>query len=85
MEVLVSILSGKFLCDKVSYSCISEPTTIFNCHCKDCRKAIGSVFGTHLFFTKNNVIIIGELSFFMHISDSWGIMIFFSLLWIINN
>ena len=30
-------------------------TAIFNCHCKDCRKATGSVFGTNLFFSENNV------------------------------
>ena len=48
----MSILSGKCLCNKVSYSCNAEPTSIFNCHCKDCRKATGSVFRMNLFFSK---------------------------------
>ena len=74
MEVLVSILSGKCLCNKVSYTCNAEPTAIFNCHCKDCRKATGSVFGTNLFFFENNVEINGDLSIFKHISDSGSIM-----------
>ena len=74
MEVLVSILSGKCLCNKVSYSCNAEPTAIFNCHCKDCRKATGSVFGTNLFFSENNVEINGKLSSFKHISDSGSTM-----------
>ena len=70
----MSILSGKCLCSKVSYICYSEPTAIFNCHCKDCRKATGSVFGTNLFFFENNVEINGDLSIFKHISDSGSIM-----------
>ena len=74
MEVLVSILSGNCLCNKVSYSCNAEPTAIFNCHCKDCRKATGSVFGTNLFFSENNVEINGELSSFKHISDTGSTM-----------
>ena len=75
MEVIVSILSGKCLCNKVSYSCNSEPTAIFGyCHCKDCRKATGSVFGTNLFFSENNVEINGKLSSFKHISDTGSTM-----------
>ena len=57
MEVLVSILSGKCICNKVSYSCNAEPIAIFNCHCKDCRKTTESVFGKNLFFSENNVEI----------------------------
>ena len=68
MEVLVSILSGKCLCNKVSYSCNTEPIAIFNCHYKDYRKSTESVFGTNLFFSKNNVEINGKLSSFKHIS-----------------
>ncbi len=64
MEVLVSILSGKCLCNKVSYSCNTEPIAIFNYHCKDCCKATGSIFGIKLFFSENNDEINGKLSSF---------------------
>ena len=64
MEVLVSILSGKCLCNKVSYSCNTEPIAIFNYHCKDRRKATGSIFGIKLFFSENNDEINGKLSSF---------------------
>ena len=70
----MSILSGKCLCNKVTYSCSTEPFAIFNCHCNDCRKATGSVFGTNLFFSENNVEINGKLSSFKHISDSGSTM-----------
>ena len=64
MEVLVSILSGKCLCNKVSYSYNAEPTSTFNCNCKDCYKATRSVFRSNLFFSENNVEINGKLSSF---------------------
>ena len=51
MEVLVSILFGKCLCNKVSYSYNAEPTAIFHCNCKDCYKATRSVFRSNLFFS----------------------------------
>ena len=70
----MSILSGKYLCNKISYTCNAEPTAIFNCHCKDCHKANGSVFGTNLFFSEKNVKINGNLSIFTHISDSGSTM-----------
>ena len=70
----MSILSGKCLCNKVTYSCNTEPIAIFNCHCNDCRKATGSVFGTNLFFSENNVEVNGKLSSFKHISDSGSTM-----------
>ena len=70
----MSILSEKCLCNKVTYSCNTEPIAIFNCHCNDCRKATGSVFGTNLFFSENYVEINGKLSSFKHISDSGSTM-----------
>ena len=70
----MSILSGKCLFNKVTYSCSTEPFAIFNCHCNDCRKATGSVFGTNLFFSENNVEINGKLSSFKHISDNISTM-----------
>lgn len=66
--------SGKCLCGKVSYNCHAEPNAIFNCHCEDCRRATGSVFGTNLFVTKDEVEIFGEISFYTHTSDSGSTM-----------
>ena len=66
----MSILSGKCLCGKVSYKCHAEPLTIFNCHCEDCRRATGSVFGTNLFVPEDKVEIIGEVTSYSHTSDS---------------
>jgi hypothetical protein len=66
----MSIISGKCLCGKVSYNCDTAPKAIFNCHCEDCRRATGSVFGTNLFVPINELKIFGELSSYSHNSDS---------------
>ena len=70
----MSVFSGKCLCGKVSYSCSSEPNAIFNCHCDDCRRATGSVFGTNLFVSERTVEISGKISTYTHIADSGSTM-----------
>lgn len=70
----MSVFSGKCLCGNVSYQCHSEPKAIFNCHCEDCRRATGSVFGTNLFVPEAEVEISGEVSSYSHISDSGSTM-----------
>lgn len=70
----MSVFSGKCLCGNVSYQCHSEPKAIFNCHCEDCRRATGSVFGTNLFVSESEVEISGEVSSYSHISDSGSTM-----------
>ena len=68
------IFSGKCLCGKVNYNCYAKPKAIFNCHCVDCRRATGSVFGTNLFVPEEEVKICGKLSSYTHKSDSGSTM-----------
>ena len=68
------IFSGNCLCGKVNYKCYVEPKYIFNCHCEDCRRATGSVFGTNLFVPEDEVKISGNLSSYSHRSDSGSTM-----------
>ena len=70
----MSVFSGKCLCGKVTYTCNTEPKTIFNCHCEDCRRATGSVFGTNLFVPEDKVEIFGKVSSYSHTSDSGSTM-----------
>ena len=68
------IFSGNCLCGRVtggSEMCIRDR---FNCHCVDCRRATGSVFGTNLFVPEEEVKISGKLSFYTHKSDSGSTM-----------
>jgi hypothetical protein len=68
------VFSGKCLCGKVTYNCHAEPKAIFNCHCEDCRRATGSVFGTNFFVPEDKVEIFGEVSSYLHTSDSGSTM-----------
>jgi len=70
----MSVFSGKCLCGKVTYKCNIEPKAIFNCHCEDCRRATGSVFGTNLFVPEAEVQIFGKVSSYSHTSDSGSTM-----------
>ena len=66
----MSIFSGKCLCGEVTYECHVEPKAIYNCHCEDCRRATGSVFGTNLFVPEDQVKIFGKVSTYSHQADS---------------
>ena len=70
----MSIFSGKCLCGRVIYKCHAEPTAIFNCHCEDCRRATGSVFGTNFFVPEDELEIFGEISSYSHHADSGNTM-----------
>ena len=70
----MSVFSGKCLCGNVTYKCHDEPTVIFNCHCEDCRRATGSVFGTSLFVPEDELEIFGEVSSYSHTADSGSTM-----------
>jgi hypothetical protein len=62
------------LCGNVTYKCHAEPTVIFNCHCEDCRRATGSVFGTNFFVPEDELEIFGEVSSYSHTADSGSAM-----------
>ena len=68
------VFSGSCLCGRVSYKCYATPDRIVNCHCEDCRRATGSVFGTNLFVPEDEVEISGEVSSYSHTADSGNSM-----------
>ena len=70
----MSVFSGKCLCGDITYKCHAEPTVIFNCHCEDCRRATGSVFGTNFFVPEDELEIFGEVSSYSHTADSGSAM-----------
>ena len=61
---------GSCLCRTITYEVKSDPITVLNCHCEDCRKATGSVFGTNLFVDNEAVTSKGTLTQFNHTADS---------------
>ena len=70
----MAVFSGKCLCGDITYKCHAEPSVIFNCHCEDCRRATGSVFGTNFFVPEDELEIFGEVSSYSHTADSGSTM-----------
>ena len=70
----MSVFSGKCLCGDITYKCHAGPSVIFNCHCEDCRRATGSVFGTNFFVPEDELEIFGEVSSYSHTADSGSVM-----------
>ena len=65
---------GKCLCGRVSYKSHAKPTLILNCHCEDCRRSTGAVYGTNVMVAEDQVEIHGEVSTFNHKAKSGNIM-----------
>lgn len=66
--------SGKCLCGQVSFKSHAEPVLILNCHCEDCRRSTGAVYGTNVMVAEDQVEIHGEVSTFNHKAKSGNIM-----------
>lgn len=66
--------TGKCLCGRVSYKSHAKPTLILNCHCEDCRRSTGAVYGTNVMVAEDKVEIHGEVSTFNHKAKSGNIM-----------
>ena len=50
---------GKCLCGTVTWELEGEPFQAFNCHCKLCRKAHGTAFGTYWFMLPDQIRLTG--------------------------
>ncbi|WP_390915511.1 GFA family protein [Pseudosulfitobacter sp. SM2401] len=66
--------TGICLCGSVKYTCEITPSLIMNCHCSDCRKAMGSIHGTTMFVPEETVKIDGYPRSYSHSSDSGSSM-----------
>jgi len=67
--MIKKVLTGQCLCGLITCTATGDPASTVNCHCSDCRRATGAVFGTVLYFQKEKVQIIGAFSGYDHVSD----------------
>ena len=70
----MSGFTGKCLCGAVSYSSAEDPIVAINCHCEDCRRSTGAVFGTNVMVPEDKVKISGEIKRYQHTADSGNTM-----------
>lgn len=47
-------------CGEVQLRCAGEPAKVSMCHCLDCQRRSGSPFSVAVFFTRDQVEILGE-------------------------
>ena len=82
-DIIFDSVQGELLCpffpENVCVAMLLTNATlnllsIFNCHCEDCRRATGSVFGTNFFVPEDELEIFGEVSSYSHTADSGSTM-----------
>ncbi len=57
-------------CNLVTIRCKGEPVRTSVCHCFECQKRTGSVFGVQARFAAQNTALNGEVSSYTRIADS---------------
>jgi hypothetical protein len=57
-------------CGRLRVTAYGEPVRISMCHCLECQKRTGSVFGAQAWFESADVQVSGEASEFERIADS---------------
>ena len=66
--------SGRCLCGLVRFECGAEPEFQVCCHCEDCRRAGGGVYGSFVFVSGEALQITGEMRSYEHESDQGNTM-----------
>ena len=67
-------ISGRCLCGSVRFNCCAEPIFQGSCHCDDCRRSSGSLYGSFVFVLAETVTITGQTHSYQHKSDRGSTM-----------
>ena len=59
-------------CEQLKLSCVGEPIRAAVCHCYECQKRTGSVFGVQCRYHRDQVEISGECRRYVRTGDSGG-------------
>lgn len=59
-------------CGQLTVTCAGEPVRHSLCHCLDCQRRTGSVFGVQVRFPDDKVVIKGTSKVFTRTGDSGG-------------
>lgn len=70
MKLNKIIRTAECSCGQVSLCCSGEPQRTAICHCFECQKRTGSVFGVQARFNKEQVTFIGDLVSYTRIAES---------------
>jgi hypothetical protein len=74
-EVAMTLLTGGCQCGGVRYECEDAPSTLYICHCTQCRRQSASAFGMSLEVRRGGLRLIkGAPRFWTRLADSGGIV-----------
>ena len=57
---MAQTLSGGCACGAIRFECKADPLLMFNCHCRNCQRANGSVYAAIVAVPKAAVQLLGE-------------------------
>ena len=69
-----SKFSGHCLCGSVRFEFRAEPESPHCCHCDDCRRASGSVYGSFVYVSAESLQVTGEMHSYEHQNDQSSAM-----------
>lgn len=64
------IRNASCACGQLAVQCSGEPELVSRCHCLQCQRRTGSVFGLAAFFVRDHVDFEGEAGRFVRTGDS---------------
>jgi hypothetical protein len=64
-------------CGQLHLECEGEPVRISMCHCMECQKRTGSVFGVQAFFPEDQVEVEGRAVSYVRVGEESGLPVEF--------
>ena len=63
-------ITGGCACGKIRYTCTQLPLLMFQCHCRDCQRAVGGLFAANVWFSTTEISFDTEPKSFIVRSDA---------------
>ena len=71
---MTSKFSGRCLCGSVNFECSAEPVFQACCHCDDCRRSSGGIYGSYAFVPTEALKVAGIVHSYKHQGGSGSTM-----------
>jgi len=65
----MTIRKASCSCGKLELTCAGDPVRVSMCHCLECQKRTGSIFGTQARYGRSQVTVEGKSSEYVRVGD----------------
>jgi hypothetical protein len=62
-------IHGGCACGNIRYTCTQLPLLMFQCHCRDCQRAVGGLFAANVWFMTDKIVFDTEPKSYVVKSD----------------